>query len=209
MSGKAGKPTNRSRNFALQRKNAPSTSSQKPVVRTNDEWRLHGPNLTVKRFPGMVSRSENLSTSSVVAGRFFATQVKDLFKDLEPSTKVYGVIFRYCLDVANGALGLIKGFNPQAPTAPNPLNRRRFVAKQGSGVQILAPTDMTVGEIPEDLWFVVHYDSEFKASVPVWVRTQYLQHSMPPRVEIPDSVLMTERDAPILWDAMDKLVAGK
>lgn len=216
MSGKAGKqgkPTARSQKFALQRKmNSPQSASSKKLEvgessNSFSEWRLHGPNLPVKKFSGMVSRSDDLSTNSVAPGRYFATQVKDLFKDFDANTKVYGIVFRFCLDAGSGAMGLIKGFNTAAPTQPNPLHRRKFVKKQASGVQILAPTDMTVGGIPDDLWFVIHYDKEFPASVPVWVRSQFLQHSMPLRVEIPDNILMTERDS-FFEDAMDKIVHG-
>nr|AGK84849.1 coat protein [Viola white distortion associated virus] len=215
MSGKAvskGKPTARSQNFARQRKmNAPLPSSPKRTSLSesskSSEWRLHGPNVPVKRFTGMVSRSENLSTNSVARGEYFATQIKDLFKGHDPSTKVYGIVFRYCLDFSNGTFGLIKEFDVNNPTEPNPLSRRKFIKMCASGVQILAPTDVTVADIPDDLWFVIKYDKSFDANVPVWVRTQYLQHSMPPKIEIPDSVLMAERDS-IFVDAMDKIVYG-
>nr|ANS71061.1 coat protein [Viola white distortion associated virus] len=215
MSGKAvskGKPTARSQSFARQRKmNAPLPSSSKRTSLSesskSSEWRLHGPNVPVKRFTGMVSRSENLSTNSVARGEYFATQIKDLFKGHDSSTKVYGIVFRYCLDFSNGTFGLIKEFDVNNPTEPNPLSRRKFIKMCASGVQILAPTDVTVADIPDDLWFVIKYDKSFDANVPVWVRTQYLQHSMPPKIEIPDSVLMAERDS-ILVDAMDKIVYG-
>jgi hypothetical protein len=212
MSGKAGKPTARSQKYALQRKDANQASSSKTKLPDSNpkkftEWRLHGPNLAVKKFTGMVSRSENLTTNSVASGRYFATQVKDLFKGLDQSTLAYGVVFRFCLDFANGSLGLIEDFDSSKPAPPHPLSRRKFVAKRASGVQILAPSDMTVGNIPDNLWFVVYYDKEFPDKTPVWVRTQYVQHSMPVKVDIPDSVLMTEQDAPVIWDAMDKLVS--
>nr|WPJ86177.1 MAG: coat protein [Prune dwarf virus] len=218
MSGKAtksGKPTTRSQSFALARKNNNTTPPAGFVKRqfpsgsskSISEWMLHGPNLPVKGFSGMTSRTENLTVNSTASGVYYTMKIRELFKDFSADTKVYGIVFRYCLDVSNGVYGLIKGFDVNAPVAPNPLQRRKFTAKQASGVQILAPTGMTVGDIPDDLWFVIKYDNAFQPDVPVWFCTQYLQHSMPKRVEIPDSVLYAERDT-ALMDAMDKIVSG-
>nr|AAF19190.1 coat protein [Prune dwarf virus] len=219
MSGKttkSGKPTARSQSFALARK-ANSTTPPDGFVKKQfpggssksiSEWMLHGPNVPVKNFSGMVSRTENLTVNSTASGVYYTMKVREFFKDYAVDTKVYGIVFRYCLDVSSGVYGLIKGFNVSAPVAPNPLQRRKFTAKQASGVQILAPTGMTVGDIPDDLWFVVKYDNTFQPDVPVWFCTQYLQHSMPKRVEIPSSVLYAERDTTALMDAMDRIVSG-
>nr|ACY25753.1 coat protein [Prune dwarf virus] len=217
MSGKAtksGKPTARSQNFSIARKNNNTTPPAGFVKRqfpggnskSVSEWMLHGPNVPVKNFSGMISRTENLTVNSTASGVYYTMKIRELFKDFSTDTKVYGIVFRYCLDVANGVYGLIKGFDVNAPVAPNPLQRRKFTAKQASGVQILAPTGMTVGDIPDDLWFVIKYDNAFQPNVPVWFCTQYLQHSMPKRVEIPDSVLYAERDT-ALMDAYNKEVS--
>nr|ABQ95999.1 coat protein [Prune dwarf virus] len=218
MSGKAaksGKPTARSQSFALARKinnvTPPAGFVKKQFPggssKSTSEWMLHGPNVPVKNFSGMISRTENLTVNSTASGVYYTMKLRDLFKDFAVDTKVYGIVFRYCLDVSNGVYGLIKGFDVSAPVAPNPLQRRKFTAKQASGVQILAPTGMTVGEVPDDLWFVIKYDSTFQAGVPVWFCTQYLQHSMPKRVEVPDSVLYAERDTTLI-DAIDRIVSG-
>nr|AHC70776.1 coat protein [Prune dwarf virus] len=218
MSGKAtksGKPTTRSQSFALARKINSTTppvgfvKKQSPggSSKSVSEWMLHGPNVSVKSFSGMISRTENLTVNSTASGVYYTMKIREYFKDFCDDTKVYGIVFRYCLDVSNGVYGLIKGFDVNAPVAPNPLQRRKFTARQASGVQILAPTGMTVGDIPDDLWFVIKYDNAFQPGVPVWFCTQYLQHSMPKRVEIPDSVLYAERYT-ALMDALDKIVLG-
>nr|AAV71011.1 coat protein [Prune dwarf virus] len=215
---KSGKPTTRSQSFALARKINNTTPPDGFINKKNQipggsskfisEWMLHGPNVPVKKFPGTISRTENLTVISTASGAYYTMKVRELFKDFTADTKVYGIVFRYCLDVSNGVYGLIKGFDVSAPVAPNPLQRRKFTAKQASGVQILAPTGMIVGDIPDDLWFVIKYDNAFQSGVPVWFCTQYLQHSMPKRVEIPDSVLYAERDTTALMDAMDRIVSG-
>nr|AHC70783.1 coat protein [Prune dwarf virus] len=218
MSGKAtksGKPTTRSQSYALARKNnnvTPPVSFVKKQFpggssKSVSECMLHGPNVPVKSFPGMISRTENLTVKSTASGVYYTMKVRELFKDFSADTKVYGIVFRYCLDVSNGVYGLIKGFDVNAPVAPNPLQRRKFTAKQASGVLILAPTGITVGDIPDDLWFVIKYDNVFQPDVPVCFCTPYLQHSMPKRIEIPDSLLYAERDT-ALMHAMDKIVSG-
>nr|AHC70774.1 coat protein [Prune dwarf virus] len=216
MSGKAtksGKPTTRSQSYALARKNNNVTppvgfvKKQFPggSSKSVSEWMLHGPNVPVKSFPGMISRTENLTVKSTASGVYYTMKVRELFKDFSADTKVYGIVFRYCLDVSNGVYGLIKGFDVNAPVAPNPLQRRKFTAKQASGVQILAPTGITVGDIPDDLWFVIKYDNVFQPGVPVWFCTQYLQHSMPKRIEIQDSVQCADQDTALLDETDTKV----
>nr|AHC70780.1 coat protein [Prune dwarf virus] len=218
MSGKAtksGKPTTRSQSYALARKNNNVTppvgfvKKQFPggSSKSVSEWMLHGPNVPVKSFPGMISRTENLTVKSTASGVYYTMKVRELFKGFSAYTKVYGIVFRYCLDVSENAYLLIKCIDVNAPVAPNPLQRMKFTAKQASGVQILAPTGITVGDIPDDLWFVIKYDNVFLPDVPVWFCTLHLLHSMPKRIEIPDSVLYAERDT-ALMDAMIEIVSG-
>ena len=195
-----GKPTQRSRNFANARTGKQPVQNVRPIPQKREGWSLHGPNVPVKRFPGMVTTSLDVAVRSKTDGRWYAFRVRDVFQGIGDSVSAYGIAIRLCLDHADGTFGLIEGWKPDQPTAPSPLSRRKFKAGVSTGIQLLAPTGCKISDIPEDLWFVVRYDKEFTVDDIVWFRSYYVQHSIPTVANIPDDILYTESS-----DAMDKI----
>jgi len=199
---KKGKPTARSRAFALGRagpsrgNNNAGRDAQVPVTNT-EEWRIHGPNQAVKHFPGVVKLSENVTVKSVDKGRYYAFRLRDHLNDLFGNNlTIYGVIFRFCCDHSNGAMGLVRGWDVHAPTPPNPLSRKKFTKGMSMGIQLIAPNGAIIDELPTDLWVVFRFDNEFEAETALWTRDSYVQHSAVPKIKIPPDVLSTERIPP-------------
>jgi len=198
--GKRGKrQTARSRNWAQQRQQALGNPTPRgsnavsipPVRRTN--WVMHGPNVKVKRFSGTVSCSKNVVIKTPIKGTYYSANLKDCLKILgDTDAIVFSIVIRFCVDHSSGVFGIIDNYSTLNPTAPNALSRRKFVKGEAMGIQLLAPAGCKISDVNPDTCLVFKYDNEFEAQTVIWMRDLYIQHSQPPRVEIPDDILYAE-----------------
>lgn len=193
------KQTERSKTWALARASG-SNSNARGVPRNlippakRIEWVMHGPNVKVKTFAGTVSCSKNVTVTASKDGPYYALNLKDHLMKLlgDTDVKIFSIIIRFCTDQDSGVFGVVKGYNPNEPSSPNALSRRKFVKSEAMGIQILAPTDQNLSEVAPDVYLVFRFNTDYKAGSAIWTRDSYIQHSQPPRIEIPDDILFAE-----------------
>ncbi|AAV40824.1 coat protein [Fragaria chiloensis latent virus] len=191
-----GRPTQRSQNFARRggmapRPNTANNLAMPTAVRT--EWEINGPNTQVRRFPGLVTVSKGVAIRSTGAGTYWGFAISTAFHNLMGQRVLCdALVMRFISDHSGGVVGVVRGYNPDHPTAPNALTRRRFHKGVATGLQFLAPTNQVVDEIADDIYIVFQFDTAFTANAVLLTRDRYLQHNAVPRVEIPADVLRTE-----------------
>ncbi|UCY33662.1 coat protein [water chestnut virus A] len=193
------KPTSRSQNWAQHRKSGvgnsnTSGSRQLPkILPSRTDWVMHGPNVKPKRFNGVVSTSMGTAVTAPKKGSYYSISIKDCLRILgNTDTTIFGIIIRFCSDHASGVFGLVKDFTPTDPIPPNPLSRRKFVKGEATGIQLLAPINLKVNDVNSNTFLVLKFNTDFEAGAILWMRDMYLQHSAPPKVDIPESVLYTD-----------------
>nr|AZZ70619.1 coat protein [Potato yellowing virus] len=191
-----GRPTQRSQNFArrggmVPRVNTANNNLVMPTVRT--EWEINGPDAQVRRFPGLVTVSKGVVIRATAAGSYWGFSIATAFNSLNGQRVLCdALVLRFVSDHSGGVVGVVRGYDPDQPTAPNALTRRRFHKGVATGVQFLAPTNQVVDEIADDIFIVFRFDTAFAANTALLTRDRYLQHNAVPRIEIPADVLRTE-----------------